>query len=277
MLARVIPARSRPGQRRKHQLLRRWSRLAAHGCLCIISGMNAARRLHRYVSAWTSLRELRRLTADTHSIDEIVDQVFSRAYGFFQPYQIREEMVEALKLVATLRPRWIVEIGTAGGGSLLLWSRVAHPEATIVSLDLPGAEFGGRSSLFRVPLIRRMALSRQTLYLIRADSHAPETLALTRRYLAGHPADFLFIDADHTPAGVRKDYAMYSALVREGGIIGFHDIADERPNYGVKTLWDEISRTHTSHEFRAGTQPGYGIGMLFAKAQEPDQERNAQP
>jgi hypothetical protein len=34
----------------------------------------------------------------------------------------------------------------------------------------------------------------------------------------------LFIDGDHTYEGVRRDFEMYSPLVRKGGIIAFHDI-----------------------------------------------------
>ena len=37
--------------------------------------------------------------------------------------------------------------------------------------------------------------------------------------------DFLFIDADHSYKGVKKDFKMYSPLVRLGGIIAFRDIA----------------------------------------------------
>jgi predicted O-methyltransferase YrrM len=35
--------------------------------------------------------------------------------------------------------------------------------------------------------------------------------------------DFLFIDGDHHYEAVRREYQLYAPLVREGGIIGFHD------------------------------------------------------
>jgi hypothetical protein len=52
----------------------------------------------------------------------------------------------------------------------------------------------------------------------------------------------LFIDADHRYDGVRRDYELYSPLVRDGGLIAFHDI---RPNVQdaetqVYRLWDEL-------------------------------------
>jgi predicted O-methyltransferase YrrM len=54
--------------------------------------------------------------------------------------------------------------------------------------------------------------------------------------LKGRKVDFLFIDADHSYEGVKKDFEMYSPLVRKGGIIAFHDIIpDYYTRYGIKT------------------------------------------
>jgi predicted O-methyltransferase YrrM len=224
--------------------------------------LNAFARLARYASAWAQLGQLRNLTLEKYSLEEVVDRTFAYAGGFFAPIQIREEIVEALGQVRELQPRNIVEVGTAGGGTMLLWLRVAHPEATIVTIDLPGGEFGGGSSPLRVPLFRRLGLPGQTIHLIRGDSHDPGTVDRTRDYLKGNAADFLFIDADHTESGVRSDYAMYSPLVRSGGMIAFHDIAIKNPEYGVKKLWEELSATKPSRAI-LGSPTAYGIGLLY--------------
>ena len=224
--------------------------------------MNLAARLVRYAKAWARFDRIRSLTLETHSLEEVVDQVFNYADGFFAPVQVRDEILGALKLVAEARPRYIVEVGTSLGGTLLLWTRVAHPEATIVTIDLPGGDFGGGSSALRLPLYRRFPLPKQKLYLIRGDSHQKATLELTQQYLGNQPVDFLFIDADHTEAGVRSDYQMYAPLVRKGGIVLFHDIAITRPEYGVRKLWGEISPQHEHREF-VGQPIPYGLGLLY--------------
>jgi predicted O-methyltransferase YrrM len=205
--------------------------------------------------------QIRNLTLDKYPLEEVVDRAFAFSGGFFAPIQIREEIIEALEQVRQLQPRYIVEVGTAGGGTMLLWLRVAHPEATIVTIDLPGGEFGGGSSPLRVPLFRRLGLQGQTIHLIRGDSHDPATLELVRRHLGKNAADFLFIDADHTEAGVRADYKMYSPLVRPGGMIAFHDIAIKNPTYGVKKLWEELSAVKSSRAI-LGSPVAYGIGLL---------------
>ena len=92
----------------------------------------------RYTSAWVGLHRIRNLDLRRQSLEHVVDEVFDFAGGFFEPVQIRSEILEALREVRELRPKYIVEVGTAGGGTLLLWSRVADPEATIVTIDLPG-------------------------------------------------------------------------------------------------------------------------------------------
>jgi cephalosporin hydroxylase len=224
--------------------------------------MNPLQRLFRYASAWAQLPGLRRTSLDSCSLEELVDAVFSYAGGFLAPVQVKEEILGALRLIEAAKPRYIIEIGTSMGGTLYLWTRIAHPEAIIVTLDLHGGEFGGGYSSLRAPIYRRLARPRQTLHLVLGDSHQPETVALTRRLLNNHEADFLFIDADHTEAGVRADYSLYSGLVRKGGIVMFHDIAITRPEYGVRKFWQEISPAHEAHEF-IGHPVAYGLGLLY--------------
>jgi predicted O-methyltransferase YrrM len=85
---------------------------------------------------------------------------------------------------------------------------------------------------------------------------------LTKSYLKGNAADFLFIDADHTAKGVRADYSLYSPLVRKGGIIAFHDIAITNAEYGVRALWGELKEKHQTRDILGKPRP-YGIGLLY--------------
>lgn len=224
--------------------------------------MTSFARLARYLSVWAHFQQIRELNLDRQPLEEIVETVFKFCDGFFEPIQIQSEILEALREIRKLRPKYIVEVGTAGGGTLLLWSRIADPEATIVTIDLPGGEFGGGSSYLRVPLFRRLPLPGQKVHIIRGNSHDPKTLELTKTYLRANPADFLFIDADHTEPGVRSDYGMYSPLVRKGGMIAFHDIGILRPEYGVRKLWSELKTQYRTRDI-LGEPLTYGIGLLY--------------
>jgi predicted O-methyltransferase YrrM len=77
--------------------------------------------------------------------------------------------------------------------------------------------------------------------------------------------DFLFIDADHTYEGVKRDFELYSTLVAEGGLIGFHDIAPVAPtiDYGVRRFWEELKPNYKWQEIIADPrQRGFGIGLI---------------
>ena len=85
--------------------------------------------------------------------------------------------------------------------------------------------------------------------------------------------DFLFIDADHSYEGVKKDFEIYSPLVRKGGIIAFHDIIPDyyakrgiKPSSGVYKFWNEIKGKYEHLEIiKDRNQDGFGIGVLFIK------------
>ena len=73
---------------------------------------------------------------------------------------------------------------------------------------------------------------------------------------------------------MNSDFLNYSPLVRDGGLIAFHDIVeDNETRYGVVTggwsggvprFWKEIKSDYRHVEFvRSPDQDGYGIGVLF--------------
>ncbi|MEM4674909.1 MAG: class I SAM-dependent methyltransferase, partial [Nitrososphaerota archaeon] len=106
---------------------------------------------------------------------------------------------------------------------------------------MPGGPFGGGYPEWRIPLYKSFAKEGQRIHLIRADSHDPKTLEIVKRILGDGKLDFLFIDGDHTYEGVKRDFEIYSPLVRRGGIIAFHDIVPGPPENvgGVPTFWNE--------------------------------------
>jgi predicted O-methyltransferase YrrM len=194
---------------------------------------------------------------------ELVSLVFQYSGSAFKPIQIEEELASLVKEVRNLNPLTVLEIGTARGGTLLLWTRLAQKNATIVSIDLPGGKFGGGYSKRQAAVYRRFAGKHQKLHLLREDSHAQQTLDKTKELFGGKPVDLLFIDGDHTYEGVKKDWEMYSPLVRQGGMIAFHDIAGNYEDTQVKRLWDSLKPEFKHREHAVDSNGYYGIGILF--------------
>jgi predicted O-methyltransferase YrrM len=222
---------------------------------------------------------------------QLIDFAFDAFGGMFRPFQNRAELAELVERIRALNPSVIVEIGTARGGSLFLMSCAAAANACLVSIDLPAGLFGGGYPAWKGLLYRRMVGRRQTLCLIRADSHRRETVEKARRALQGLPVDFLFIDGDHSYAGAKGDFLRYRELVRPGGLIGFHDILESRsdPDITVAPLWRELAaRFGTEEIVESYAQGGFGIGLLKVpqtwedrqpddRSTAPDQMRASEP
>ena len=142
---------------------------------------------------------------------------------------------------------------------------MAAPDATVISLDLPGGIHGGGYPGWKVLLYRRFARAGQRLHLLRADSHDPAILATVKKLLPPGGLDFLFIDGDHTLDGVRQDYEMYSPLVKPGGAIVFHDICTHGAEFNchVDQFWNQLKQGREHWEFIENPAQGmFGIGVI---------------
>src|SRR5262249_36878149 len=142
--------------------------------------------------------------------------------------QREREIVAFMRRVAEMGPSRICEIGAAGGGTAFMFSRALSPRGIVISIDL---------NMPRSLETAMIAWAREEKKILarRRDSHDPATVTLVRAALGG-PLDVLFVDGDHTYAGVREDFARYSPLVRPGGIVAFHDIVpDHGQRFGTPT------------------------------------------
>jgi predicted O-methyltransferase YrrM len=179
--------------------------------------------------------------------------------------QRKDELAGFARLVERHRPRTVLEIGTAGGGTLFVLCQASADDSTLISLDLPRGPFGGGYPPWRATLYRRFARRGQTVHLLLGNSHFAGTAAKIAELLDGRPLDLLFIDGDHTYEGVSRDFADYSPLVGQGSLIVFHDVNPGPPENvgGVPRFWEEISPRFESHTITT-TDGGesYGIGVI---------------
>ena len=178
--------------------------------------------------------------------------------------QVPAELLELANLIATRKPKTVLEIGTALGGTLLLMCRLSDPNATIISLDLADRDLRYRG--YREPIFRSFPRKRQKLHLVLADSHREETKHRIANLLEDKRLDILFIDGDHSYGGVRSDFEMYSPFVRQGGIVIFHDIVEHSPEKccEVNRFWMELRQQYQYHEIIENPNQGWaGIGIIY--------------
>ena len=214
---------------------------------------------YRYLKTYGELAFGRRPRTPGEAIDYCVDRPIMMA-------QVRSEIEELAKLIQAAAPKRSLEIGTNYGGTLFLLCTLSPPGASVISVDLPAGQFGGGYPRRKMPLYRRFPRNGQQLHLIRGDSHTPETLDRVERLLTSDKLDYLFIDGDHTYDGVKRDFEMYSPLVRSGGMIAFHDIVvhTKEKSCEVDRFWNEIKHRFHHREFVEDPKQGWaGIGVLF--------------
>ncbi|GBD00203.1 hypothetical protein HRbin17_02741 [bacterium HR17] len=148
-----------------------------------------------------------------------------------------EELVVLACLVRHLRPKRLVEIGTAEGRTTLNFALHAPEDAEIITLDLP-PEQTGAPTLSRGPDYAQLNISEPGVFF----RHHPDIARKIRLVLANsttfdwtpyeRSVDFVFLDGAHDYESVRKDSENALRIVRPGGVIVWHD-------YGN---WDGVSR-----------------------------------
>lgn len=223
------------------------------------------RKLLRYLRWPLHARDARARLAALHARPHELESVVRASLdlgskGFFKvkAQQIESEIQALARLVAARKPRTVLEIGTARGGTLLIWAQLARD--LVVTCDLHQPEY--RQALYsHFPPpgsgCRVVALA--------GDSHSAAFRERVIGQLGGAPVDFLFIDGDHSLEGVTADYRDYGPLVRPGGLIAFHDIVLRQvtPTSRVRELWVELRRQGKTEEIvEDPDQVGCGIGLL---------------
>lgn len=218
----------------------------------------------------SSVTELRALLQRTPATPEgwiAITENF-KGSGWFsdmRSWQVHSEFLAMIRRVQAAKPAVILEIGTAKGATLLPWCRIASKK--VVSVDLPGGIHGGGYPAIKQPLYRALVSDRPgvSLHLIQDDSHSPATRRLAEEKLAGDSIDVLFIDGDHSYAGVKADFDLWSPLVRPGGLVIFHDILPHKTvaHCEVDKFWNELKPCYAFEEYIDNPDQGWaGIGVV---------------
>lgn len=159
--------------------------------------------------------------------------------------QHRKELAALLLAISHIDIKTVVEIGVHRGHSLQVWDWTFNPEI-----------------LIGVDTVDHVEPPEYKEKLILGDSTDPTTIEAVTTALGGREIDFLFIDGNHLEDFVWKDWRNYGKLVREGGVIVFHDVfITDNETVEVFKFWSHMKNLHSYQEihFLGGT----GIGILF--------------
>ncbi len=144
----------------------------------------------------------------------------------------------------------VLEIGVRQGQSTrttlsAMWEKKS---GLLTTIDL-----GDRSSRFK-EMPELLPYWKQII----GDSHKQEIFDQVSNVVY----DILVIDGDHTYEGSKKDFEMYSPLVKKGGYILMHDITNS--NEGVSKAWAGITLPKVPLTYgRAAGNIIPGLGIVF--------------
>jgi len=163
--------------------------------------------------------------------------------------QVPKEWNEFLGILKSNNASLVLEVGTFRGMGTVGLCKVAEK---VITIDLDDRRIGRpRNSKF-----------------IKGSSHDNNTLERVIGAIGdGNELDALFIDADHSYEGVKKDFELYSRLVKHNGIIGLHDIVDSdyhrRKDCHVCDFWNEIKGNYSKHAEMIYDGRWAGIGVVW--------------
>jgi predicted O-methyltransferase YrrM len=246
----------------KPQSLAIWTRLARALSLSQLRRLMWQRSAHvRHILGWAS-------SPAPHGTP---DTLFAFADINLGIAQLPDEVQRFHAFLRDKSPRVVCEIGTSSGGHFYMLSRSLATLTTLIGVDLRV-----RNRAF----LRLLAPDNLDIHLIDGDSRSIPVRNAVERAGGGQGLDVLIIDGDHTYDGVRSDYLSYRDLVRDGGVIAFHDIVEDHwTRFRRKTdswtgdvplFWSRLKPHARTVEFVADPeQDGSGIGVLIHSATMP--------
>lgn len=177
--------------------------------------------------------------------------------------QVHWEWISLIKELEEIEINNVLEIGTYGGGSLYTLCKLANDNAKIMSIDIHESLYNSVEA--KQQTLKGFAERGQVIKILNANSHSESSLDETKMFFGENQLDVLFIDGDHSYDGVKKDFDMYSPLVKSGGIIFFHDVQHHVRGSQVEQLWKELKPNYQHKEFIEDPekQTWAGIGILW--------------
>ncbi len=196
--------------------------------------------------------------------------------------QRKHEIISLWELYRRAKPKVVVEIGVAQGGTFAGWCALGEPDATIIGIDrcindclprnnenvhpsiaaqksYPMSEQGGG--------IFALGKKQQTIRAINGWSTEDATFNQLVNILAGRKIDWLWTDSSHEASMFAKEFEMYWPLVADGGVFCTHDV--QKSSHPDVTKWREWERIKQVMDYSAcfeflgsRIEDSLGIGVL---------------
>jgi predicted O-methyltransferase YrrM len=144
--------------------------------------------------------------------------------------QVREELYDFLKVLLENDVNKVLQIGLGHFGSTQFCLSFICDEVVTVDFDIKNiSNYCDREILYNQNIEK----------FIHGDSTNENIISEVKKY---GTFDCVFIDGNHSYDFVKKDNENYSKLVRDGGIVAFHDAFLEGDRYGTPRVLRELNK-----------------------------------
>ncbi|MFO7614550.1 MAG: class I SAM-dependent methyltransferase [Bacteroidales bacterium] len=167
----------------------------------------------------------------------------------------------AYDLIANVKPKNIVELGTYKGTSFFAFCQAVKDLNLATKLNAvdtwqgdPHAGFYKEDIYEKFIFIKESYYNNQNLNIIR------ERFDEAVNQFRDNSIELLHIDGYHTYEAVKHDFDTWFPKLSADGILLFHDTAEERGDFGVYKLWDELCKRYANH---ITFLHSHGLGIIF--------------
>lgn len=173
-------------------------------------------------------------------------------------------------IVATTRPRALVELGTHYGYSYFAFCETALEQGIELHAHaLDTWQGDDQAGFYGDDVYEQVDAVNEAGYASFSTLHRGYFSDFVGSFDAG-TVDLLHIDGRHGYDDVKEDFESWLPTLSSRGVVMFHDIAETQPGFGVWQLWAELRERYPSFEFAHG----HGLGVLAVGPDVPGAVRD---
>ena len=165
----------------------------------------------------------------------------------------------AMWLVAQLRPRLLVELGSYSGISYLAFCQAVEAAGLDTRCFAVDTWQGDEHAGYYGEHIYQTLRENHDPYYATFSTLLRKTFDEALADFADASVDLLHIDGLHTYEAVRHDFEVWLPKLSQRGVVLFHDTEVRGNDFGVWRFWDEIRQAYPGFSF----QHSHGLGVLF--------------